>query len=177
MTIFILFYFIHNPAMFVLLTGVVLFGWGETLWLFPFTLTDTFGPKHAATNYGFLYIAQGIDSILGGPAAAYLEEDTPAAGRPCSSSSPAPRCGDRAARNHGAADHAAEALGAGLSAVARAGLTLRGFPLRNRALRGPKQARAVFRTRGLRRRKIRRQNLSVPAPKGAEQEEGAILTA
>jgi MFS transporter, OFA family, oxalate/formate antiporter len=76
LAILVLFYFIDNPAMFVLLTGVVLFGWGEIFSLFPSTLTDTFGPKHAATNYGFLYIAQGIGSILGGPAAAYLKGHT-----------------------------------------------------------------------------------------------------
>ena len=38
--------------------------------LFPSTLTDTFGEKYATTNYGFLYIAQGIGSIVGGPVAA-----------------------------------------------------------------------------------------------------------
>jgi MFS transporter, OFA family, oxalate/formate antiporter len=44
--------------------------------LFPSTLTDTFGPKYAATNYGFLYIAQGVGSILGRPAAAFLKQTT-----------------------------------------------------------------------------------------------------
>ena len=39
-------------------------------------MTDTFGPKYAATNYGFLYIAQGVGSILGGPAAAFLKQTT-----------------------------------------------------------------------------------------------------
>jgi MFS family permease len=39
-------------------------------------LTDTFGPKYAATNYGFLYVAQGVGSILGGPAAAFLKQTT-----------------------------------------------------------------------------------------------------
>jgi MFS family permease len=39
-------------------------------------LTDTFGPKYAATNYGFLYIAQGVGSILGGPVAAFLKQST-----------------------------------------------------------------------------------------------------
>ena len=34
------------------------------------------GPKYAATNYGFLYIAQGVGSILGGPAAAFLKQTT-----------------------------------------------------------------------------------------------------
>jgi MFS family permease len=62
--------------LFALLSGVVFFGWGEIFSLFPSTLTDTFGPKYAATNYGFLYIAQGIGSILGGPAAAFLKQST-----------------------------------------------------------------------------------------------------
>ncbi|HEX4557019.1 MAG TPA: oxalate/formate MFS antiporter [Xanthobacteraceae bacterium] len=74
--ILVLFAFIDNPAMFVVLTGLVFFGWGEIFSLFPSTLTDTFGPKFAATNYGFLYIAQGVGSILGGPAAAFLKQAT-----------------------------------------------------------------------------------------------------
>jgi MFS transporter, OFA family, oxalate/formate antiporter len=74
--ILVLFAFIDNPAMFVVLTGLVFFGWGEIFSLFPSTLTDTFGPKFAATNYGFLYIAQGVGSILGGPAAAFLKAQT-----------------------------------------------------------------------------------------------------
>jgi oxalate/formate antiporter len=74
--ILILFKFIDQPALFVVLTGLVFFGWGEIFSLFPSTLTDTFGPKFAATNYGFLYIAQGVGSILGGPAAALLKQAT-----------------------------------------------------------------------------------------------------
>jgi MFS transporter, OFA family, oxalate/formate antiporter len=74
--IVVLFAFIDNPAMFVVLTGLVFFGWGEIFSLFPSTLTDTFGPKFAATNYGFLYIAQGVGSIFGGPAAAFLKQQT-----------------------------------------------------------------------------------------------------
>jgi oxalate/formate antiporter len=74
--ILILFAFIDQPALFVVLTGLVFFGWGEIFSLFPSTLTDTFGPKYAATNYGFLYIAQGVGSILGGPAAAFLKQAT-----------------------------------------------------------------------------------------------------
>jgi oxalate/formate antiporter len=74
--ILILFAFINQPALFVVLTGLVFFGWGEIFSLFPSTLTDTFGPKFAATNYGFLYIAQGVGSILAGPAAAFLKETT-----------------------------------------------------------------------------------------------------
>jgi MFS family permease len=65
-----------NAMLFVLLSGLVFFGWGEIFSLFPSTLTDTFGKKHATTNYGFLYMAQGIGSILGGPLAAWMHEST-----------------------------------------------------------------------------------------------------
>ena len=74
--ILVLFAYIHQPALFVVLSGLVFFGWGEIFSLFPSTLTDTFGPKFAATNYGFLYIAQGVGSILAGPAAAFLKQQT-----------------------------------------------------------------------------------------------------
>ena len=74
--ILVLFAYINQPALFVVLTGLVFFGWGEIFSLFPSTLTDTFGPKFAATNYGFLYIAQGVGSFLGGPAAAFLKQST-----------------------------------------------------------------------------------------------------
>ncbi len=63
---------LHNPALFVILTGVAFFGWGEIFSLFPSTLTDLFGPEHATTNYGILYIAQGVGSVLGGPVAAAI---------------------------------------------------------------------------------------------------------
>lgn len=65
-----------DPLLFVLLSGVVFFGWGEIFSLFPSTLTDTFGPRNATQNYGFLYIAQGIGSIFGGPLAALLHDGT-----------------------------------------------------------------------------------------------------
>ena len=63
-----------NPLLFVLLSGVVFFGWGEIFSLFPATLTDTFGLRHATRNYGCLYIAQGVGSIFGGPLASLLHE-------------------------------------------------------------------------------------------------------
>lgn len=65
-----------NAVLFVLLSGVVFFGWGEIFSLFPSTLTDTFGAKNATTNYGFLYMAQGVGSVLGGPLAALLYQKT-----------------------------------------------------------------------------------------------------
>jgi len=67
---------IDNPLLFVLLSGVVFFGWGEIFSLFPSTLTDTFGPQHATTNYGFLYMAQGVGSVIGGPVAALVHAST-----------------------------------------------------------------------------------------------------
>jgi MFS transporter, OFA family, oxalate/formate antiporter len=64
----------ENALLFVLFSGIVFFGWGEIFSLFPATLTDTFGERHATTNYGFLYMAQGVGSIFGGPLAARLHE-------------------------------------------------------------------------------------------------------
>ncbi len=71
-SIYLLLYFRDNAPVFVLMSGVVFFGWGEIFSLFPSTLTDTFGTKNATTNYGFLYMAQGIGSVLGGPVAAQI---------------------------------------------------------------------------------------------------------
>lgn len=66
----------QDPVLFVLLSGVVFFGWGEIFSLFPSTLTDTFGVKNATANYGWLYMSQGIGSIFGGPLAALLYQHT-----------------------------------------------------------------------------------------------------
>ena len=66
----------ESPVLFVLLSGLVFFGWGEIFSLFPSTLTDTFGTKHATANYGCLYMAQGVGSVLGGPVAALLHQST-----------------------------------------------------------------------------------------------------
>ena len=65
-----------DPVLFVLLSGVVFLGWGEIFSLFPSTLTDTFGSRHATQNYGCLYVAQGVGSILGGPMASLLHGAT-----------------------------------------------------------------------------------------------------
>ena len=70
----LLLYFRQIPLAFVVLSGLVFFGWGEIFSLFPSTLTDSFGTRHATTNYGFLYIAQGVGSFLGGPMAALLHD-------------------------------------------------------------------------------------------------------
>lgn len=65
-----------DPLLFALLSGVVFFGWGEIFSLFPATLTDIFGTKYATTNYGLLYMAQGVGSVLGGPLAAMMHQTT-----------------------------------------------------------------------------------------------------
>ena len=65
-----------NAVLFVILSGVVFFGWGEIFSLFPSVLTDTFGARHCTTNYGFLYMAQGVGSVLGAPLAAQLQQAT-----------------------------------------------------------------------------------------------------
>src|ERR1700709_841431 len=76
MAVTIMVLFRDNALVFVILSAVVFFGWGEIFSLFPSTLTDTFGTKYATTNYGFLYMAQGIGSVLGGPLAALLHDET-----------------------------------------------------------------------------------------------------
>ena len=74
--IYMMLQFRTDPFMLVILSGLVFFGWGEIFSLFPSTLTDTFGPENATTNYGFLYMAQGVGSILGAPVAAMIFEKT-----------------------------------------------------------------------------------------------------
>ena len=50
--------------MFVVLTGIVFFAWGEIYSLFPSTNADTFGSANAAANAGLLYTAKGTASFL-----------------------------------------------------------------------------------------------------------------
>src|SRR5205809_970002 len=57
-------YFASNPVLFVILSGVVFFAWGEIYSLFPATCTDIYGRKFATTNYGMLYTAKGTASLL-----------------------------------------------------------------------------------------------------------------
>ena len=53
-----------DPLLFVLLSGVVFFAWGEIYSLFPATCTDIYGRTFATTNYGLLYTAKGTASLL-----------------------------------------------------------------------------------------------------------------
>ncbi len=64
-----------NPLLFVILTGLVFFAWGEIYSLFPATCGDTFGKKFAASNYGLLYTAKGTAALLV-PLGSILRADT-----------------------------------------------------------------------------------------------------
>jgi OFA family oxalate/formate antiporter-like MFS transporter len=50
--------------MFVLLSALVFFAWGEIYSLFPATCADTFGAKFASANAGLLYTAKGTAALL-----------------------------------------------------------------------------------------------------------------
>ena len=59
-----LYKFGQDPVLFVILTGLVFFAWGEIYSLFPSTCADTFGSKYAAANACMLYTAKGTASLL-----------------------------------------------------------------------------------------------------------------
>ncbi len=54
----------QDPVMFVILSGLVFFAWGEIYSLFPSTCTDIYGVRYATTNAGLLYTAKGTASLL-----------------------------------------------------------------------------------------------------------------
>jgi len=54
----------HDPLMFVLLTGLIFFAWGEIYSLFPAACADSFGAEYAATHAGFLYTAKGAAALF-----------------------------------------------------------------------------------------------------------------
>jgi len=64
LAISLLLLFAHNPILFVVLTGLTFFAWGEIYSLFPATVGDLFGWRYATTNYGLLYTAKGTASLL-----------------------------------------------------------------------------------------------------------------
>jgi OFA family oxalate/formate antiporter-like MFS transporter len=53
-----------DPFLFVILSGLVFFAWGEIYSLFPATCTDLYGRRFATTNYGMLYTAKGTAALL-----------------------------------------------------------------------------------------------------------------
>jgi OFA family oxalate/formate antiporter-like MFS transporter len=56
----------RDPTMFVLMSGLAVFGWGAIFSLFPAVSGDMFGRKFATTNYSILYTAKGAASLLVG---------------------------------------------------------------------------------------------------------------
>jgi OFA family oxalate/formate antiporter-like MFS transporter len=62
--IYALMQFAAQPLLFVILSGLVFFAWGEAYSLFPATCTDTYGRKYATTNYGLLYTSKGAAALL-----------------------------------------------------------------------------------------------------------------
>jgi OFA family oxalate/formate antiporter-like MFS transporter len=54
----------HQPMLFVVLSGLTFFAWGEIYSLFPALCGDLFGSKYATTNYGLLYTAKGTAALL-----------------------------------------------------------------------------------------------------------------
>jgi len=63
---------ISHPAMFVILSSLVFFAWGEIFSLFPSITGDIFGRKWATTNYGLVYTAKGTAAIFSAPVAAWV---------------------------------------------------------------------------------------------------------
>ena len=66
--------FAHDPVLFVVLTGLVFFAWGEIYSLFPAACSDRFGARFATANYGLLYTAKGTAALLV-PLSAWLQAE------------------------------------------------------------------------------------------------------
>ena len=108
-----------SGVLFTITLVMTLFTWGEIYVLFPSTLGDWFGTRHATSNYSFLYTAKGVASILGGALAAMLYL----------------RFGSWSAAFYGSATLA---LLAGMTALA-----LRATPLPRKTVVGPSPSAAV----------------------------------
>ncbi len=61
-----------HPIAFMVLMPFVFLAWGEIYALFSALTGDVFGPKNASMNYGILYTAKGVSSILAGYGAALV---------------------------------------------------------------------------------------------------------
>jgi OFA family oxalate/formate antiporter-like MFS transporter len=59
-----------SPIAFMILMPFVFLAWGEIYALFSAITGDVFGPKNASGNYGILYTAKGMASIMAGWGAA-----------------------------------------------------------------------------------------------------------
>jgi OFA family oxalate/formate antiporter-like MFS transporter len=56
--------FAHDPLLFVILSGLVFFAWGEIYSLFPAMCADLYGRTFATANYGLLYTAKGMAALV-----------------------------------------------------------------------------------------------------------------
>jgi MFS transporter, OFA family, oxalate/formate antiporter len=54
-----------SGSLFTIALVLTFFTWGEVYSLFPSTLGDYFGSKHATSNYAFLYTAKGVAAFIG----------------------------------------------------------------------------------------------------------------
>jgi len=68
--IFMMTQIMGSPLAFVILMPFVFLAWGEIYALFSAITGDVFGPKNASANYGILYTAKGMASIMAGWGAA-----------------------------------------------------------------------------------------------------------
>jgi OFA family oxalate/formate antiporter-like MFS transporter len=63
-----------SGTLFTVTLVLTFFTWGETFSLFPSVVGDYYGGRHATSNYGVMYSAKGVASIIGGGLAAVLYE-------------------------------------------------------------------------------------------------------
>lgn len=68
--IFLMTQIMGMPLAFMILMPFVFLAWGEIYALFSAMTGDVFGPKNASANYGILYTAKGLASIMAGWGAA-----------------------------------------------------------------------------------------------------------
>ncbi len=68
--IFMMTQIMGSPLAFLILMPFVFLAWGEIYALFSAITGDVFGPKNASGNYGILYTAKGMASIMAGWGAA-----------------------------------------------------------------------------------------------------------
>jgi MFS transporter, OFA family, oxalate/formate antiporter len=63
-----------SGTLFTITLVLTFFTWGEVFSLFPSVVGDYYGAKCATSNYGVMYSAKGVASIIGGGLAALLYE-------------------------------------------------------------------------------------------------------
>jgi OFA family oxalate/formate antiporter-like MFS transporter len=63
-----------SGTLFAVTLVLTFFTWGEIFSLFPSVVADYYGQKHATANYGLMYSAKGVSSIIAGGIAALLYE-------------------------------------------------------------------------------------------------------